>query len=99
MRRGCGQQHIALNAPVCGEASAEIIGKSHRRTQQQAFESAGDVAGRLPEQQQEGVVAEQFAESAHEQTAHCTAHEPLMGPFREPYEFGYLMVDPAKIDR
>ncbi len=23
----------------------------------------------------------------------------LMGPFREPYEFGYLMVDPAKIDR
>jgi len=23
----------------------------------------------------------------------------LMGPFREPWEFGYLMVDPAKIDR
>jgi hypothetical protein len=23
----------------------------------------------------------------------------LMGPFREPREFGYLMVDPAKIDR
>jgi hypothetical protein len=23
----------------------------------------------------------------------------LMGPFREPYEFGYLMVDPAQIDR
>ena len=23
----------------------------------------------------------------------------LMGPFREPYEFGYLMVDPAMIDR
>ena len=23
----------------------------------------------------------------------------LMGPFREPYEFGYLMVDPAKIER
>jgi hypothetical protein len=23
----------------------------------------------------------------------------LMGPFREPYEFGYLMVDPAKIGR
>jgi hypothetical protein len=22
----------------------------------------------------------------------------LMGPFREPWEFGYLMVDPAKID-
>jgi hypothetical protein len=23
----------------------------------------------------------------------------LMGPFREPWEFGYLMVDPARIDR
>ena len=23
----------------------------------------------------------------------------LMGPFREPWEFGYLMADPAKIDR
>jgi hypothetical protein len=23
----------------------------------------------------------------------------LMGPFREPYEFGYLMIDPAKIER
>ena len=23
----------------------------------------------------------------------------LMGPFREPWEFGYLMVDPAKADR
>jgi hypothetical protein len=23
----------------------------------------------------------------------------LMGPFRQPYEFGYLMVDPAKINR
>ncbi len=23
----------------------------------------------------------------------------LMGPFREPWEFGYLMVDPAKINR
>ncbi len=23
----------------------------------------------------------------------------LMGPFREPWEFGYVMVDPAKIDR
>ncbi len=23
----------------------------------------------------------------------------LMGPFREPWEFGYLMVDPPKIDR
>ena len=23
----------------------------------------------------------------------------LMGPFREPWEFGYLMVDPAKVDR
>ncbi len=23
----------------------------------------------------------------------------LMGPFREPWEFGYLMVDPAKIER
>lgn len=23
----------------------------------------------------------------------------LMGPFRQPWEFGYLMVDPAKIDR
>jgi hypothetical protein len=23
----------------------------------------------------------------------------LMGPFREPWEFGYIMVDPAKIDR
>lgn len=23
----------------------------------------------------------------------------LMGPFRKPWEFGYLMVDPAKIDR
>ena len=23
----------------------------------------------------------------------------LMGPFREPWEFGYLMVDPAKTDR
>jgi hypothetical protein len=23
----------------------------------------------------------------------------LMGPFREPYEFGYLMVDPAQMDR
>ena len=23
----------------------------------------------------------------------------LMGPFREPWEFGYLMVEPAKIDR
>lgn len=23
----------------------------------------------------------------------------LMGPWREPYEFGYLMVDPARIDR
>jgi hypothetical protein len=23
----------------------------------------------------------------------------LMGPFREPWEFGYLMIDPAKIDR
>ena len=23
----------------------------------------------------------------------------LMGPFREPWDFGYLMVDPAKIDR
>jgi hypothetical protein len=23
----------------------------------------------------------------------------LMGPFRQPYEFGYLMVDPAMIDR
>ena len=23
----------------------------------------------------------------------------LMGPFREPWEFGYLMVDPAKMDR
>jgi hypothetical protein len=23
----------------------------------------------------------------------------LMGPFREPWEFGYVMIDPAKIDR
>jgi hypothetical protein len=23
----------------------------------------------------------------------------LMGPFREPWEFGYLMVDPARVDR
>ena len=23
----------------------------------------------------------------------------LMGPFREPWEFGYLMVDPAEIER
>jgi len=23
----------------------------------------------------------------------------LMGPFREPWEFGYLMADPAKVDR
>jgi hypothetical protein len=23
----------------------------------------------------------------------------LMGPFRQPWEFGYLMVDPAKVDR
>ena len=23
----------------------------------------------------------------------------LMGPFREPWEFGYVMVDPAKVDR
>jgi hypothetical protein len=23
----------------------------------------------------------------------------LMGPFREPWEFGYLMVDAAEIDR
>jgi hypothetical protein len=23
----------------------------------------------------------------------------LMGPFREPWEFGYLMADPPKIDR
>jgi hypothetical protein len=23
----------------------------------------------------------------------------LMGPFREPWEFGYLMVDPAEVDR
>ena len=23
----------------------------------------------------------------------------LMGPFREPWEFGYLMIDPAKMDR
>jgi hypothetical protein len=23
----------------------------------------------------------------------------LMGPFREPWDFGYLMIDPAKIDR
>lgn len=23
----------------------------------------------------------------------------LMGPFREPWEFGYLMIDPARIDR
>jgi hypothetical protein len=23
----------------------------------------------------------------------------LMGPFREPWEFGYLMIDPAAIER
>ncbi len=36
-------------SPVGGEASTQIIRKSHGRTQQHAFEGAGDVAGRMAE--------------------------------------------------
>ena len=37
--------------------------------------------------------------TAADRWLHRASESALMGPFREPYEFGYLMVDPAKIDR
>src|SRR5204863_4499620 len=64
---GCTEQQTALN--VRGEESpTEIIRESHCRTEQQAFESASDVARPRSEQEYKGVVADQVAERAHQQT-------------------------------
>ena len=36
--------------------------------------------------------------TAADRWLHRASESALMGPFREPYEFGYLMVDPANVD-